>query len=68
MHHEGEFVGFKRPGDESSTPSNKKPKQASSFTVAERETFWRLLLEFQAEALLPDSFVELRSARYVAEC
>ncbi|KAG3085104.1 hypothetical protein PI125_g19336 [Phytophthora idaei] len=31
------------------------------FTPAEIIIFWRLLLEYQAEALLPDSFVELMS-------
>ncbi|ETL45628.1 hypothetical protein L916_04318, partial [Phytophthora nicotianae] len=31
------------------------------FTSAEQRMFWRLLLEFQAEAMLPDSFVELMS-------
>ncbi|EGZ19142.1 hypothetical protein PHYSODRAFT_493522 [Phytophthora sojae] len=33
------------------------------FTLAEKLIFWRLLLEFQAEALLPDSFVALLSFR-----
>ncbi|ETN24683.1 hypothetical protein PPTG_00907 [Phytophthora nicotianae INRA-310] len=33
------------------------------FTPAEMMTFWRLLLEYLAEALLPDSCVELLSFR-----
>ncbi|OWZ07529.1 hypothetical protein PHMEG_00020068 [Phytophthora megakarya] len=33
------------------------------FSAAEKMMFWRLLLEYQAEALLPDSFVELMSLR-----
>ncbi|ETN02814.1 hypothetical protein PPTG_15777 [Phytophthora nicotianae INRA-310] len=34
-----------------------------AFTPVELMNFWRLLLEFQAEALLPDSFVQLCSFR-----
>ncbi|GMF41483.1 unnamed protein product [Phytophthora fragariaefolia] len=33
------------------------------FMLAEKLIFWRLLLEFQAEALLPDTFVALMSFR-----
>jgi hypothetical protein len=57
------LVEAKRAGEESPARSDKKQKSRATFTTTERQTLWRLILEFQAEALLPDRFIELSSAR-----
>ncbi|KAI9989617.1 hypothetical protein PInf_019902 [Phytophthora infestans] len=61
--YDGELAEGRREDDGVDAMPNKKLKQREYFTAAERQTLWRLILEFQAEAFLADSFIELPSAR-----